>query len=54
MIFKMDGKFPINEKKDEDGAKQLKGKGNHDVESETQLLKQHMLVEQQQRNIQVI
>ncbi|XP_044499804.1 kinesin-like protein KIN-14G [Mangifera indica] len=50
--IEMDGKFPINEKKDEDGAKQLKEKGNHDVESETQLLKQHMLVEQQQRNIQ--
>lgn len=45
-MFKMDGEFSINEKKDEEG--------NHDEKSEIQHLKQCMLVEQQQRNLQVI
>ncbi|KAJ0014288.1 hypothetical protein Pint_19739 [Pistacia integerrima] len=48
----MDGEFPINERKIEESAKQIKEKGNHDEESEIQLLKQHMLVEQQQRDLQ--
>lgn len=53
-IFKMEDEFPINQKMKDEAQREWNWKrfiGDHD---ETQLPKQHLLVEQQQRSIQVI